>query len=44
MPREKDDAWVVIVIPGPAKGRSPESIRRSVVYGFRARRFRGAPE
>jgi hypothetical protein len=27
------------VIPGPAEGRSPESITTAQEYGFRARRF-----
>jgi hypothetical protein len=27
------------VIPGPAEGRSPESINTTREYGFRARRF-----
>jgi hypothetical protein len=41
MPRENDDACAVhtAVIPGRAKGASPESISLAAAYGFRARRF-----
>jgi hypothetical protein len=33
------DTSLAVVIPGPAEGRSPESIYTAREYGFRARRF-----
>ena len=41
MPREQDEACAnyTAVIPGRAKGASPESISLAAAYGFRARRF-----